>query len=286
MTDANVHRIREKMLRGELPKADCRMTWFGAGRDGKCVACDEAIVANEVEVECDLPNGGTIRFHQRCYNVWVEEWPSYRGTQCSSLLTRLRRPSRSYRDGPPRAPESCISAGREDGTLDGVLHATSTFWEPLMPLTIVIADDAPEYRLIVQTLLRSMDLVTVVGEAADGEEALALVRRERPDLLITDLVMPHLNGIELTRHVRKESPQTMIILMSSYTEDAYRLRASDSGADAFVNKNVLTTSLVMAVQDVVRRRLGGVGARCRRPSADHRRQSCPSLSSRTATIRS
>jgi two-component system response regulator NreC len=139
------------------------------------------------------------------------------------------------------------------------LRATSTFGEPLMPLTIVIADDVPEYRLIVQTLLRSMDIVTVVGEAADGEEALALVRRERPDLLITDLVMPHLNGIELTRRVREESPQTLIILMSSYTEDAYRLMASDSGADAFINKKVLTSSLVMVVHDVVRRRTSGGG---------------------------
>src|SRR5690242_16745908 len=110
-----------------------------------------------------------------------------------------------------------------------------------MPLTIVLADDSPDYRLIVQTLLSSMGTVTVVGEAADGWEALALVHRERPDLLITDLVMPHLNGIELTRRVREELPQTMIILMSSYTEDAYRLLASDSGADAFVNKNVLST---------------------------------------------
>jgi len=51
----------------------------------------------------------------------------------------------------------------------------------------------------------------------------------------------------------------VIILMSSYTEDAYRLMASDSGADAFVNKNVLSASLALAMQDVVRRRLGGGG---------------------------
>ena len=128
-----------------------------------------------------------------------------------------------------------------------------------MSLTVVVADDSEEYRLIVQALLRSLDTVRVVGEAADGAEALALVRREHPNLLITDLVMPRLDGIELTRYVREESPQTMIILMSSYTEDAYRLMASDSGADAFVNKNVLTSSLLLAVQDVVRRRSEGSG---------------------------
>jgi len=68
-----------------------------------------------------------------------------------------------------------------------------------MPLTIVVADDTPDYRQIVRYLLESMaDTMTIVGEAADGEEALALVRLHRPDIVITDLVMPRLNGVELS----------------------------------------------------------------------------------------
>jgi DNA-binding NarL/FixJ family response regulator len=127
-----------------------------------------------------------------------------------------------------------------------------------MPLTIVVADDAADYREIVRALLRPMsDTLTIVGEAADGEEALALVRLERPDLVITDLIMPRLNGIELTRRIREELPQTRVILMSSYTEDAYRLMASDSGADVFVSKRVITTTLVPAIHDLIRRRLSG-----------------------------
>lgn len=74
MTDAHLRRIREKLASGELPKVDCRMTWHGPGRDSKCAACEEPIGAHEVEVECDLPNGGTIRFHQACYDLWVAEW--------------------------------------------------------------------------------------------------------------------------------------------------------------------------------------------------------------------
>jgi DNA-binding NarL/FixJ family response regulator len=127
-----------------------------------------------------------------------------------------------------------------------------------MPLTIVVVDDAAEYREIVRVLLRPMsDTMTLVGEAADGEEALALVRRERPDIVITDLVMPHLNGIELTRRIREELPQTRVVLMSSYTEDAYRLMASDSGADVFVSKQVITTMLLPAIRDLIRRRFSG-----------------------------
>lgn len=127
-----------------------------------------------------------------------------------------------------------------------------------MPLTIVVVDDAPDYRLLLRSILASVsETMAIVGEAADGEEALALVRRERPDIVITDLVMPRLNGVELTTRIRQELPQTKIILMSSYTEDAYRLMASDSGADAFVSKQVITSSLLPAIRDVIARRLSG-----------------------------
>jgi NarL family two-component system response regulator LiaR len=87
------------------------------------------------------------------------------------------------------------------------------------PLSVVVVDDEPDYRQLVCFLLLSLpDVVTfVVGEAADGEEALALPLRVQPDIVITDLVMPGLNGVDLTRRVRQELPQTKIILMSSFT---------------------------------------------------------------------
>ncbi len=123
-----------------------------------------------------------------------------------------------------------------------------------MPLTIVVIDDSEEYRLIVRGLLRSVhDVTTFVGDAANGADGLALVRRERPDMVITDLVMPGLDGVELTRRIRQELPRTKVILMSSYIEDAYQLMASDSGADAFVNKQVITRTLLPAIGDVVHR---------------------------------
>jgi len=127
-----------------------------------------------------------------------------------------------------------------------------------MPLTIVVADDDPQYREIVRYLLAAAsDTVTIVGEAEDGEQALTLVCLERPDLVITDLIMPRLDGVALTRRIRQELPETRVILISSHTEDAYRLWASDSGVDAFVSKQVITTSLVPAIRDLIRRRLSG-----------------------------
>jgi DNA-binding NarL/FixJ family response regulator len=123
-----------------------------------------------------------------------------------------------------------------------------------MPLTVVLADDDVECRLLVRaTLAPESDRMTIVGEAADGEQALALVLRTRPDIVISDLLMPRLTGIGLTRliRIRQELRRTKIIIFSSHTEDAYRLMASDSGADAFVSKDVLGRDLLPAIRGIV-----------------------------------
>ena len=125
------------------------------------------------------------------------------------------------------------------------------------PWTIVVVDDAPDYRKTVRSLLASVPDAVVVGEAADGEEAVGVVLRERPDIVITDLVMPRVNGIELTRRLRRELPQIKIILISSYPEDDYRVMPSHSGADAFVSKQVILDALLPTIRDLIRPRLSG-----------------------------
>ncbi len=71
------HSIRQMIMAGNLPKEHCRMTWYGPGAGGICVACERTIMADDVEVECDLPAGGTIRLHRRCYDIWSAEWPTF-----------------------------------------------------------------------------------------------------------------------------------------------------------------------------------------------------------------
>jgi YesN/AraC family two-component response regulator len=121
-----------------------------------------------------------------------------------------------------------------------------------MSLTVALADDADEYRSIVRFILnRAPEPITIVGEAADGVEALALVLRERPDIVITDMVMPFFNGVELMRRIKEELPETKVILMTSYPENTFKRLALVSGADAFVSKAVLARDLLSTIREVI-----------------------------------
>ena len=93
--------------------------------------------------------------------------------------------------------------------------------------------------------------VTIVGRANGGEEALTLVLRERPDIVIADFLMPRLNGIELTRRIKQELPDTKIILMTGYTGKANRRLAFLGGADGFLDKTALVADLLPAIRDIV-----------------------------------
>ena len=118
--------------------------------------------------------------------------------------------------------------------------------------TVVVVDDDPDYLWVVRFILESgPDQTAIVGEAGSGEEALALVLHKRPDVVIADLMMPRLNGLDLTRRIKQARPQTKILMMSAYTEDTYRRLASVSGADGFVNKNLIQTALVPAIREIM-----------------------------------
>lgn len=128
-------------------------------------------------------------------------------------------------------------------------------------MTVVVVDDDPDYLWLVRVILEMRgNGITIVGEAASGERALALVLHERPDVVIADLMMPRLNGLELTRRIKQERPQTKVLLMSAYTEDTYRRIASVSGADGFLNKHMIHTGLLPAIREVMVRPPSRAGA--------------------------
>jgi DNA-binding NarL/FixJ family response regulator len=129
------------------------------------------------------------------------------------------------------------------------------------PVTAVVVDDDPDYLWLVRVIVEMRGKgITIVGEAASGERGLALVLHERPDVVIADLMMPRLNGLELTRRIKQARPQTKVLLMSAYTEDTYRRIASVSGADGFLNKHMIHTGLLPAIREVMVRPPSRAGA--------------------------
>jgi two-component system, NarL family, response regulator NreC len=117
-------------------------------------------------------------------------------------------------------------------------------------ITIALADDHNVVRQGLRALLEVESDFNVVGEAGDGLEALHLVEQLKPNVLVLDLMMPGLNGLEVTRQVTKHSTHTSIIILSMYASEAYVLEALGNGALAYVLKDSSSADLVMAVREV------------------------------------
>ncbi len=116
--------------------------------------------------------------------------------------------------------------------------------------TILLADDHHIVRQGLRVLLNAEQDFTVVGEAKNGLEVVNLVQRLKPDVLIMDLMMPGINGLEVTRQVKQRIPQTRIVILSMHANEGYVLEALRSGASAYVLKDSSAADLVHAVRDV------------------------------------
>jgi two-component system, NarL family, response regulator NreC len=115
-------------------------------------------------------------------------------------------------------------------------------------ITIVLADDHQVMRQGLRALLDAEPGLSVVGEAADGADALGLVERLQPDVLVVDVMMPGLGGLEVTRRVRPRSSGTQVVVLSMYANEAYVLEALRNGACGYVLKEASATELVHAVR--------------------------------------
>jgi two-component system, NarL family, response regulator NreC len=118
-------------------------------------------------------------------------------------------------------------------------------------INIVLADDHPVVRHGVRSLLQAETDFAVVGEAADGIETVQMVERLQPDVLVVDLMIPSLNGLEITRQVKQRSPHTRIVILSMHANEPYVLEALKNGAAGYVLKDTSGTDLVHAVRQVL-----------------------------------
>jgi DNA-binding NarL/FixJ family response regulator len=117
-----------------------------------------------------------------------------------------------------------------------------------MGATILIVDDSWQVRALIRRMSAQEPDLLVVGEAADGAEAIRLTHVLRPNIVLLDLAMPRVNGLEALRRIKAERPSTKVIIVTVHSEDAYRRAAEDGGADAFLVKKTLTTALLPTIR--------------------------------------
>jgi len=123
--------------------------------------------------------------------------------------------------------------------------------ENIAMTTIVLADDHVVVRQGLRALVESSPRCVIVGEAADGLEAIELVKRKKPQVLIVDLMMPRLNGLDTTRKVLRLKLDTRVIILSMCGDEAYVLEALHNGAAAYVAKESCGNELLQAIHEVV-----------------------------------
>jgi DNA-binding NarL/FixJ family response regulator len=116
-------------------------------------------------------------------------------------------------------------------------------------ISVVVADDHHIVRRGLRALLDGEADIRVVGEAADGLDAVAEVEQLRPDVLVLDLMMPGINGLEVARRVRHRESRTQVVMLSMYGDEGYILEALRNGAMAYVLKDADPRDLLTAVRD-------------------------------------
>jgi NarL family two-component system response regulator LiaR len=117
-------------------------------------------------------------------------------------------------------------------------------------IRVLIADDHALLREAMRNLLDRQEDMEVVGEASNGEEAVALSLKTRPDIAVIDIVMPKLNGIEASKEIKKVSPGTAIIILTAYDDPQYVLGLLEAGAAGYLLKSARGRDVVAAIRAV------------------------------------
>lgn len=115
------------------------------------------------------------------------------------------------------------------------------------PIRVLVVDDQAVVRSGLRAFLSIYDDLTLVGEANDGDRAVSLCGQLQPDVVLMDLVMPHLNGAEATRTIRQHYPQIQVVALTSFHEDALIKQVLEAGAIGYLLKNISADELAEAI---------------------------------------
>lgn len=120
------------------------------------------------------------------------------------------------------------------------------------PISVIIVDDHEVVRKGIRAFLDSTSEFKVVGEASSGQDALRLVRELIPDVALMDLIMPGADGIETTREIKKISPRTQVVVLTSFHEDIHIFPALKAGATSYILKDIKMEDLAETLQSAAR----------------------------------
>jgi DNA-binding NarL/FixJ family response regulator len=121
---------------------------------------------------------------------------------------------------------------------------------PMKRITVLLAEDHMIVREGFRRMLELEDDFEIVGEAQDGRKAVALAKKFRPEVVLMDIAMPLLNGLEAARQVLKELPATKVLMLSAHSDDAYVKNATSSGAVGFLLKQTSAHEVCRAIREV------------------------------------
>jgi DNA-binding NarL/FixJ family response regulator len=139
-------------------------------------------------------------------------------------------------------------------------------------IRVLLADDQAMVRAGFRLILESEDGIEVVGEASDGQEAVAATRSLQPDLVLMDVQMPRMDGLEATRRLTHESAASRIVILTTFEQDDYVFQALHAGASGFLLKNAPPEELVHAVHTIAEGNALLAPSVTRRVIADYARQ--------------
>ena len=137
--------------------------------------------------------------------------------------------------------------GGPHGTSDAVSQRiVYVLVEAAMPIRVVVVDDDPDFVWLTRVSLQLERDIAVVGEAEEGETAVALALREKPDVVVMDLMMPRINGFEATKRIKRAQPTVKVLVVSSLSVE----NANRSGADGFLSKRDVVAALAPMIRSL------------------------------------
>ncbi len=229
-----------------------RMT-FRAKRFDVLAADSKAQAQEVMSEEPDVVVLGTLAPAGQSFATrqWIRQHPRYKDTPILVVDARYEeRSTRGWRrfEGLQLEAEDYVTKPVEPASL--VLRVQTLLAEALRRIRVLVADDHTMVRHGISALLALQKDIEVVGEAINGQDAFDKTRQLLPNVALMDILMPTMSGLEATKLIAKESPETRVLMLTQYDEEENMLVAKRAGAYGFVPKKAASSDLVTGIKAV------------------------------------